>query len=285
MNGSQGPVTTQADEGPIQRLRELHRMVMDPNATFSISATLGELEMLEPKLPRADGVARGELNYLRGFVLYRGGREEEALAPSMEALRIDAICPFLTASERAHFAYSLAHQAEAVGAWDIAINAYRQAILLLDTDPELSDDQRLGVRESLAFCLHEAGRYGEAFSLNEEVLAGGERLFGKDSDKLLVVVTNLAQNAHKLNDPDRARHFLMRRLRIASIHRNATDMDDSLFQLGVLAFEQGWPDEAEMFMRRRLDFARASNDPERIESAQEDLQILHAKMAGESRQP
>jgi tetratricopeptide (TPR) repeat protein len=268
-------MTTQGEHGVAQRLKELHRMIMDPSKTFSASATLKELDELEASLSPMPVEARGELNYIRGFVLYRVGRAEEALGPSSEALRIDASHPFLPASERSHFLYSLANQAEEVGAWDIAIDAYTQVIPLFDADPGLSEDQRLGTRESLAFCLHEAEQYAKAFSINASVLASGERLFGPDSDKLLVVITNLAQNAHKLRELDKAKAFLERRLDIALKHDVTHHVDEALFQLGVLAYEQGQLDEAEAFMQRRLALALGSDDPSRIEEAEEALQMLH----------
>ena len=258
-----------------QRLKALHRMIMDPNQVFSASATLDELEGLEARLSPMSIEARGELNYIRGFVLYRVGRTEEALVPSAEALRIDASHPFLPANERPPFLYSVASQAEEVGAWDIAIDAYTQVIPLFDADDALSEGQRLGTRERLAFCLHEAEQYAEAFAVNERVLAGGERLYGPDSERLLVVITNLAQNAHKLGDLDKAGALLARRLDIALKHDVAGHVDEALFQLGVVAYEQGRFGEAEALMQRRLELARTSGDPSMIEEAETALEVLH----------
>lgn len=268
-------MTTQGAHEITQRLKTLHRMIMDPNQTFSASATLNELEDLEARLSPMPIEARGELNYIRGFILCRTGRAEDALGPSTEALRIDASHPFLSAGERSHFLYSVANQAEEVEAWDIAIDAYTQVIPLFEADAALSEDQRLGTRESLAFCLHEAGQYAEAFAINESVLASGERLFGPDSEKLLVVITNLAQNAHKLGDLDKAKDWLSRRLDIALKHDVTGHVDEALFQLGVVAYEQGRLDEAETWMQRRLELARSSGDPSRIEEAEVALGVLH----------
>lgn len=268
-------MTTQGEHGVTQRLKELHRMIMDPARTFSASATLRELEELEARLSPLPTEAQGELSYIRGFILYRTGRAEEALRPSLEALRIDASQPFLPASERPSFLYSVAQQAEEAAEWDIAIDAYTQVIPWFDADPELSESQRLGTRERLAFCLHEAGKYDEAFAINERILASGVQLFGPDSEDLLVVITNLAQNAYKLGDLGKAKSFLSRRLDIALKHEVAFHIDDALFQLGVVAYEQGQPDVAEMFMQRRLELARDSDDPWRIEEAEEALETLH----------
>ena len=258
------------------RLKELHRTVMDPTRISSISAVLAELETIGTRMPADATEAWGELHYIRGVLSFRAGRANESLASGIEALRIDITCPFLSEKERSLFNYNLASQAEDVGKWDVAIDAYRRVIPSFEADPKRAEDQRLGTRERLAFCLHKAGKYAEAFALNEEVLAKAEKLFGPDSEKLLVVVTSLVQNAYKLNQPDVARTFLERRLSIATKHMNIGHMDASFFQLGMLCAEQGRTEEAETFVQRRLQLARRSGDIDRIEDAEEDLELLRA---------
>lgn len=267
-----------ASSDPVARLTQINELVMDRNRSFSISATLAELDALEPRLPSGDEAARGRLAYLRGFVLFRAGRAEESLSAAAVALRIDEATAFLSAHERSRFLYNVATQAEDMGRWATAIDAYREAVDHFDADPSVTRDQRLGTRERLAFCLHEAGRHAEAMAVNREVLAGGESLFGPDSDKLLTVVTNLAQNAHALGEPAEARIFLDRRLDIATRHGVQDHIDEALFQLGVLAYETGDAGEAESFMKRRLELAEASGNRSRIADAREDLDELYRKL-------
>lgn len=261
------------------RLQEIRQMIMDPGQIFSISATLAELDGLERRLgsEQADPTGHGELNYARGFLHYRAGRPEQAVGPMQTALRIDEGSHFLNEKERARFTYQLASQAEELKLWDTAIDAYRKASAAFEADPAESEDQRAGTLERLAYCLHEARRFGEARTINERVLATGERLFGGDSDKLLVVITNLAQNSYELGDFDAARRYLDRRLAIATAKGRSSHVDDALFQLGVLAFERGQKREAEDFMTRRLEIARRSGDRARITAAEEALAILHEK--------
>ena len=109
-------------------------------------------------------------------------------------------CPFLTPGERLRFIYNRAVQAQAIGEWQTAIAAFGKVMPLVDAAADLTEEQRLGTRQSLGYCLHEAGRYAEARAINEKVLAGGERLFGPEDELLLTVLTNLAQNTYKLND-------------------------------------------------------------------------------------
>lgn len=271
----------QAQETPASatsRLKEIHRTVMDPQQVFSISKTLAELEKLETRLETGDKAERGRLLYLRAFILARAGRSEEALPPGIEALAINDASPFMTEPERTRFLYNVASQAEFAGKCEVAIGYYRKVIPLLKASAEFTEDQRLGTRERLGYCLHEAGNYKEALAVNRELLVEGEKLFGAGSDKLLVVITNIAQNAHADGNPALARTFLDRRLEIATRNENQRHIDDALFQLGVLAFEQNNPAEAEAFMKRRLQLAQQSGDKSRISAASEDIDILYEKM-------
>jgi len=148
----------------------------------------------------------------------------------------------------------------------------------MDAADDFTENQRLGVRERLGYCLHEVGRFAEARTLNEIVLARGAPLFGQDSPKLMVVLTNLAQSCHELKDMGGARSYLDRWLAIA-MHAGATEqIEQALFQEGVLAFETGAPDEARAFMQTRVLVATQSGDAERIQTARQDLDILEQKL-------
>ncbi|SDI41817.1 Tetratricopeptide repeat-containing protein [Pseudomonas flavescens] len=267
------------------RLVELDAQLMDPHGVFSISETLAELDDLENQLPGDAAADRGHLLYLRSFVLHRAGRPWESLPMGLEALRIDDARAFLSPQQRGPFAHSLATQAQDLGEWSTAIDTYGAALVLLDADPDMSEAQRLGVRKRLAYCLHEAQRYTEALEINSEVLAGAERLVGSHDDRLLPVITNLAQNTHALGQLHSARTFLERRLEIAHRHDIADEVDDSLFQLGVLAFESGNAEEAEAFMTRRLEQASASGDEQRLAQAREDFDALYQKLGRQAAGP
>lgn len=276
-----GPGPAKADDGPLTRLREIHELVMDPNRQFSISRTLAELDTLAPEVEKTpvNSNARGELAYLRGFINYRAGRPQESVGPMAEANRIDAVAPFLTRSEHWRNIYDLATQARDLGDWPLALTSYEKAMPLLDADPEIDKDQRLGARQDWAYVLHEAGRFDEARKLNEYLLSEGEKLHGKDSYKLISVVINLAQNSHEMNDPAAARKWLDKYLAMASANGDNERIDDALFQLGVLSHETGKPDEARAFMKKRLELAKASGDLIRIEDAEDMIEELERRIA------
>lgn len=275
-----GASSARAQTSSLGRLRDIRELVLDPKREFSISRTLAELDEIETTIKGTgpDSPERGELNYLRGFIHYKAKRPEQSLPPSVEAIRIDDAAPFLPPALKLKFVYNVATQAAELGRWPLAVTHYRKSLALFPSDPDTTEDQRLGTMQELAYCLHEAKQFAEAKAVNEEVLAGGERLHGAESDKLITVLNNLAQNVYGLGDLEAPRPLLERRLAIALKHGEDEAAEDTLFQLGVLAFETGRKDEAETLMKRRLAMAEASRDPARIRAAKVDLEELHAKM-------
>lgn len=276
------PARAQEGDMTLKQLQQIHAVVMDPKQTFSISRMLSELDTLEADVKKTpeNSQARGELAYLRGYIQYRAGRPQESIGPMQDASRIDEAAPFLKPAERWRNYYNIATQAQDLQDWTLAIQNYEKAMPLLDKDPELSADQKLGARQDWAYVLHEAQRYEDALKLNQYLLVEGEKLHGTDSYKLITVVINLAQNCYDLKDFAAARSYLDKYLRMATANDDAEKTEDALFQLGVLAFETGNKDEAEGFMKRRLELAKASGDSSRISEAQEALDVLYEK-AGE----
>lgn len=273
--GLAGPALAQATVA--DRLMALQATLLDPAQQFSIGATLEQLDKLQGETT-ADTVERGRAEYLRGLVLWKAERYDEAMRQGQAALTIDGAHPFLTASERLYLNYNLGQMAEDAEEYGVAIEAYRRALALVGADPAVDAAQRFGVQESLAFCLHEAGRFEEARRLNEATLEGETKLAGPDSIKLAVVLNNLAQNQYSLKDTVAARSTLDRLLMIATRAKDGARVDSTLFQLGVLAFEGGQVDEARRLMTRRLRLAQASHDQRRVTKAGDDLEALEQKV-------
>jgi tetratricopeptide (TPR) repeat protein len=262
------------------QLQALADRLLDPNSMISISASLAELDTIEPHTA-PDSVERGRVDHLRALVEWKAHRLDASIGHYTAALRIDAKTPFLSADERLMANYNAAKQAEHNGECKIALPFYQTAAALMAPDPSHSESQRLGIQESIGYCLHELGRFEEARHVNTAVLAGGERLFGLADPKLIPVLINLAQNDYELHQPAAARAGLQRVLAIATQAGDAEHVDSALFQLGVLAFEAGQPDEARRYMTRRLTLARAAGDAARIQRAQDDLDVLEDKLRGQ----
>jgi tetratricopeptide (TPR) repeat protein len=276
------PLTSWAQtppDGASARLDALAARVMDPTAMLSVSATLAQLDEIEPQTAPGS-VDRGRVANLRGLIEYKGHRVRPSIEHYTAALGIDAQTPFLNAQDRLMANYNIATQAESAGQCEQAVPYFRTVAALMAADPSQTEAKRLGVQERLGYCLHELKRYAEAQQVNQAVLAGGESLYGPNDPKLMTVLINLAQNDYELHQPDAARGLLQRVLAIATASGDADRVDTALFQLGVLAFESGSPGEATQLMTRRLQLAKTSGDPSRVHRAQEDLDILEEKAAG-----
>lgn len=137
-----------------------------------------------------------------------------------------------------------------------------------------SDDQRAGVRQKQAFELHEAERYEEAYVLNLDVLARGEKIYGKSHPNLTTVLTNLAQNLHAMGRRQEAEPYLVRVLAIAEAENDIEIVQDLLFQRGVLAYELGRKEDAKSFMQARIERLRAAGEETRLATAEEDYEEL-----------
>lgn len=270
------------DRGPADRLAAIRTMVLDPATRFSVRAVLAELDTIEP-LTAVESADRGRVMQLRSFVENKGERAEDSIRHGEDALRIQAVHPFLDLDDQVSLRYSLARQAERLGRCGAAIPQYR-AVLPLMAQNGVSQSGQLGTRQRLAFCLHDAGQFAEAREINRAILAEAMALFPASDPRTFTARINLAQNEYELGDAAAARTVLERLLTDATAANDADTMDKSLFQLGVLAFEGHHHADALGFMERRLALARDSGDPARITAAREALDVLHDKLSA-SRKP
>lgn len=156
----------------------------------------------------------------------------------------------------------------------LSAEQYGKAALMADHYDGYSDDQRAGVRQKQAFELHEAKRYEEAYALNLDVLARGEKIYGKSHPNLTTVLTNLAQNLHAMGRKQEAEPYLVRVLAIAEAENDLETVQDLLFQRGVLAYELGRKEDAKSFMETRIDRLRAAGEEARLATAEEDYEEL-----------
>ncbi len=259
------------------RLAAIRARVLDPGSTFSVRAVLAELAEIEP-LTAPDSVERGRVMQLRSFVEDKGKRAEDAIRHGRDALRIEALHPFLDPSAAMSLHHAIARRAEAAGRCGDAVPHYRAALPLM-AQVGVSRTGVLGTRQRLAFCLHEVGQFAEARAINEAVLAEAAALFPPDDPRTFRGRLNLAQNEHALGDTAAAWTTLERLLADVLEAQDAGMTDQILFQLGVLAFEGGRPADASELMGRRLSLARASGDQQRITAAADALSELNHRIS------
>src|SRR5262249_39767897 len=120
----------------------------------------------------------------------------------------------------------------------------------------------------------------EALAVNRKMLGDAERIFGADDNRLTTVLMDLAQNHYELKHFDDADAALRRALALAQRSDKDDIVDESLFQLGVLAFERGDIAGARRWMKQRVQIATSAKDPERLaraEAAAAELEKRHAK--------
>ena len=257
------------------RIKALHDLVMDPKSRLSASDTLTRLDLIDAATGSRDA---GRIDHIRAIIESKVGPADDAIRHGENALAIDATQPFLEAKERMHLEYDVANLQIAKQDCRDAIPHYRKAVAMMTPENGVIEDQKLGTEQQIAFCLHEVRDYAAARTLNEQVLAAGARLHGAHSPLLMGSLVNLAQNQYEMGDHAAARGSLERVLDIATTANDAAKVDESLFQLGVLAFEDGRNDEAEALMQRRLELAKAIGNADRITAAQAALDELHSKM-------
>jgi tetratricopeptide (TPR) repeat protein len=263
-----------------RRFNPLRDTVYDAEAVFSGSAMSADLEALLP-LAQSVGSESAELAdllWLQFVVFSKRHMGEEGLPLGLRALAIRAARGGLTPTDRYEQHYAIGQAALQAEEYDTAIEHLRQAAQWSADASTLSLDQKLGMREEIGYALHEAGRFDEALTHNQQLLADAQNAFGTATDQRLSgVINNLAQNAYELTDHAQAQAYLQQRLALGQALQDNDIILDTLFQQGVLAHEAGDTAQARALFEQRVTIARASGDEDLLEDAQDRLDELISK--------
>jgi tetratricopeptide (TPR) repeat protein len=170
--------------------------------------------------------------------------------------------------------------ADAAASPDVAIAHMRAAVELAPRDPSLAPLERFGLRQDLGYWLQEDQLPAEAQKVNAQLLADAERELGKDHAALLGVIENLAQNHYELEQFDVSASYLKRCFELAGKHARPEVESRMLFQLGVLAHEQGNDDEARRYMKERVEHARRNPGAGLLDAAESSMTELEQRIAG-----
>src|ERR1019366_4133703 len=168
--------------------------------------------------------------------------------------------------------YFLASVASDLKDFQSAAEHYGKAAELAKTAPGFDTNQRLGIREKHGFALCEARRFAEAYEINSALLTDAERHFGVDDQHLSTVLINTAQNLYALGRLPEAERYLQRCLAMFRARDDIDREQDLLYQLAVLAGEQGRPTEARVYLTERIKRLEKIGTAQRLESARRGLE-------------
>lgn len=262
-----------------ERFTPLRTTLLDPEGVFSGSQMYADLTALIP-LAKSRGEQSAELAELyAALALLQGKRDEweEQRTYGLQALAIQARNPVLPPDDLLALHYSLSMGAAELELTDKVIEHLRAAIALIPQDRSLDVRQQFGLRQELGYWLHIQGDYAAALAYNQQLLADAEATFGADEAELTGMLTNLAQNAYELKKMAQSEAYLQR---VVSLSRQHDKLDielDGLFQLGVLAHEQGDNAQALSYFQQRIELARTADDDYLLERAEEDLAEFHER--------
>lgn len=211
---------------------------------------------LEELLPRARArsdarLELAQLLILMGRVEGERGELKKARDLLIEGLAIDA-GGATDPAERARDLYFLASVESGLKSFASAAEHYHKAADIAATTADFDLAQRLGMRERQAYALHEAQRFVEAYAVNRAVLEEGERA-GLGDERLCTVLINAAQNLYAMRRLVEAQSHLRRALASARARTQIELEQDLLYQLAVLASEQGKAAEARALLVERVE--------------------------------
>ncbi len=255
-----------------ERVAALRALVHDSSARFSASQIITELQQLE-QTARARSDAQPELRQvliLMGIVECQRGETAKARDLLRAGLNI-AAGESVDPSQITRDHYFLASLATDLKDFQTAAEHYGKAAELAKTAPGFETNQRLGIREKHGFALCEAKRFAEAYEVNSALLADAERHFGVDDHHLSTVLINTAQNLYALGRLPEAERYLQRCLRLARAREDGEREQDLLYQLAVLAGEQGRPMEARAYLTERIERLEKLGITGRLEAARRGL--------------
>jgi tetratricopeptide (TPR) repeat protein len=265
-----------------ERFTPLQTTLLDPEGMFSGSQMLADLTALIP-LAKAQGENSVELAELyAALALLQGKRDEwqDQRTYGLQALAIQQRNPVLPADDVLALHYSLSMGAVELEMTEQVIEHLRAAIALIPQDHTLSPRQQFGLRQELGYWLHRQGDYAAALAYNQQLLADAEAAFGEDEADLTGILTNLAQNSYELKDWTQSEAYLQRVVSLSRQHGKLDIELDGLFQLGVLAHEQGDNVQALKYFQQRLELAREADDDYLLERAEEDLAEFRQRAEG-----
>ncbi len=259
-----------------EQLALLDAAVSDPNARFSASQMLNDLQQLlrSAKAHNAPAETR-QILILMAVVEAKRNEPAKARDLLLEGLAIDAgqsdqpYQPDNTQLTKDH--YFLAALSSDLKDYKTAAEHYAIAADLAKNASGFDTNQRLGIREKQGFALHEANRFAEAYEVNTMLIRDAEQHFGALDHHLSTVLTNAAQNLYALGKLAEAERYLHRGLGVARANNDIEREQDLVYQLAVVTAEQGRSPEARTYLAERIRLLEKLGSSDRVKSAERAL--------------
>jgi len=269
-----------------QRVAELRASLRGAGANYDPLPLATELqELLSSARLRSDSRPEmRQLLILLGRVEFKRGDLAKARDHLIDGLAIDAGMA-ADANELTLDHYFLAGVAGDLKSFQTSAEHYGKAVEFSKSATDFDANRKLGIRERFAFALHEAKRYAEAYAANLQLLEDAERLLGPGDHRLSTVLINTAQNLYALKKLAEAQTYLQRALDIAQARSDIEREQDLLYQLAVLASEQGRAAEARGYLAERVERLEKRGPSQLMEAARRSLEHFDRNQARASGRP
>lgn len=264
---------------PLEHLQAIETLVLDPAARFGAQDVLSELANLLTDLQDEGAPARDQQRclHLIHLVNFKIERFEEAFDYGYRALKTFPEIHHLSLNAPLMLPYRMGECCLKLGHFEEAVEYYGQTLHVLEAQSSDESDAKLGTIEKIGYCLHEAGRFEDAYANNQSLLARGEKFFGPQDPVLGSVLINLANNSYELGEFPEAQAYLERAYEVCATEPERAY--EILFQLGVLCAETGKTEKAMEYFQRQLAMAERLASPDHIDEAWQNIQMLKAGVA------
>lgn len=261
------------ESDPEDRIADLRKMVFNPQRRFRVRALLHELGRIESLLRETERLTpalEGQMKLTGAYAQWMVG--DRACADWIDAaLGIEKLNPFMMPFEEAALLHAKARLSISVSAWRSAISTLADAEAVSRAHPHDARIAHFVIASDMGYCLHEAGDYEEARSVNRALLAQLEKSPEKFDFLLARTLANLAQNEFFFERHQEVVSLYERRLALVEEMKDDEMIFSTLRDIAIASFKAGRTDEAEGFFKRRIDMADRMGHQRDILEARADL--------------
>jgi len=268
-----------------QQFKPLKERILDEKGYFSISKMIADLDRVKPFAEKIGKYSDELCEWFAMYTLVLSKKSEsyskELVKAGTDYLSLLKKSPCKTDEKLARLYYRLSHAYEYEGDFPNAIESQKSFIPLGEKAGLLSAASTLlGQKQRLAYLLAENKEPSKALKINLSIEKEAKESGIPEKD-FVTLFNNIAQNYYDKGDFVNAKTYLEKRLLISKKYKNFEVEQNTLFQLAVLAFEQGKFDLSKKLFTLRLQLAKVRADELKytsIDDINKDLQTYYNKM-------